>query len=162
MWMGKSTSLSDTRWNYFREIFMWNNKKGWAKKKKKKNSYFVVYVFGVSMVRIFAIVNQHFNHKFIKSFFVPEEEKQQFCKFTSCLIYMATILIIDNCRKVLFSINCDVGQCTLMEPQAHRGRITIDGKFSMLWVQCVSREILIELLMMWWVESKDDNMHHQP
>lgn len=101
-------------------------------KKKKKNCYFVVYVFGVSMVRIFAIVNQHFNHKFIKSFFVPVEEKQQFRKFTSCLIYMATILIIDNCRKVLFSINCDVGQCTLMEPQTHRGRITIDGKFSML------------------------------
>ena len=110
--------------------------------KKKKNCYFVVYVFGVSMVRIFAIVNQHFNNKFIKSFFVPEE-KQQFRKIASYLIYMATIFNYRQLPKGTFRL-------TVTWVNVLQWNHIHSLEEAMLHCVCsiLSREILIELLMM--------------
>lgn len=100
------------------------------------------------MVRLFAIVSQHFNHKFIKLLFAHVEKQQNIAKLPFKMLFNLHGNHITNyCRRKLFSILVDVGQCTslsltdtLKESTVVDDlfdRITIDGQFFMPHCVCV-------------------------
>ena len=135
---------------------MWNNKKGWAMK-KKKNCYllfmflaFPWWEFLPSLINIL-IINLLNHFSFLK-------KNNNFAKLRAIyLICMATIFNYRQLPKGTFRL-------TVTWVNVLQWNHIHSLEEAMLHCVCgfLSREILIELLMMWWEWEQGHQMQYQP